>query len=387
MLYRVIGLFAILLAAASCSPVSLDSTEGESWSEQLDNPIVCGIITNGSYLYFADSAGSVFCYDMSSGLLHSKFQLSNQTVEAMTVYGGYQYIITSNANDGSNYLYTYDNNGVQQSSQYFPFTPGNSVLDSSSGLFYAYNGLSFAVINLTSNPTYSTYAFGVTGSGNGVSSFVKGDSLNWYAVTTNCGVYVLNSPSFNNPAQKTVNGITGSYLLTCNAVYANSYLYLGTSAGVLIVSTSSFTSSSSGFSDPVSSTGMVYDAANSCLYIAYAQNATSHGIACQTINGSSLGNPWSENRSTTYDLANSSIFFSTTYNAVGFLDDSGYIDIYNRQTGAPAYQTTLYLGTENCTGLTAPMDSTGEYVYLPVNSPNPKLVCYSVEWAMQQASK
>lgn len=377
MFFRLFTPVALLFVLTSCSVMSLDDVKGVLWSSTVDYRISRGIEQHDDAIYFADTNGGIYCLGMDTGSTLWKWRLSNQNIEMICAGGSYLYVVASQTN-GTALLYTYNySDGIQSSSspRSFPFIPSPKyVLDGNKIITFSESRI--AVIDDITLSINSNTSPGVSG----IADLVKG-SYNWYAITTNCTVTEL-TPSFN--FYNTSLNISGK-AYRGSVFFLNNYLYTATDDGVKILDTrSSMNLIPSITVNSVTPTGMIYDPDNSgTFYLAYSggQGSLSRGIAAYSTNNFSAR--WQY--TTLADVNAGTIFLSRSLKAIGIVDDSGYINIFNRQNGSVVFQN-LYLGVTDMAGLKFPLDYLGGNVFIPINSPSTKIVCYSIDWAMKQVN-
>lgn len=378
----------ITVLVSSCGPTDLNQTQGVYWEEFLDYPVSKGLVLYGNRLFFSDDSQSLLSYFVESSSPAWKFKLSNAVISGLYAWESGLYVFLKYTNTGQAVLQKRMlENGVINMETNCVLVPSSELIRDGNYLYYhsASNVLRLSLINdeiITNNTPLSLDPEDRI---EALFDLPSPYSDKLIAVTRNCSLIRISKSTLvpDTPVSDIKNNpFYGS------GVIAGYRLYLGTSNGLRCYDFQYNQSVNTTIDRPVFKGGIVYDPTEQVIYAAHGSSGSfltsTYNIGSYIISPSTgaLSEKWYQSASFSY-YNYSPVVFSYYTGALAAIDESGALHVQDKNTGA--LKISKFMGSLD-RRLRFPMDLTERYFYLAVANPTPKLACYSIDWAMNQAS-
>jgi hypothetical protein len=381
---KVIFAALLLLGFSACS-LSPQYDEGVVWQYNLDYDVVAGVVQEGSSVFFADEKGNIFNVWMDTGNLKWFRTISNQNIVLLysteILGNGFLFVVSTNSGSseatlrkyGTDYgdLVAQTNLPILPSANYLVYT--NSTLDP---VLILHSAQKIVAVKINNNPFQIDSFTSIDVNLSKIVKVLYGDN-NFYIFDYDGTIVKTDNTFFSVTSKETLMNIYGS------AIYYgfNQKLYVGGSVGILVFDaynnlTALSEENITGMEVKYSS--LLINPIYKKLYAGFSKY-NNPGIGKYDISAA-LNQNWF---CRTYDpFTYSPIYYSDGLNVVAGIDDNGFINVVNADTGVIMF-INKYLGLVTRPNLKWARDYYGKTVYIPVNNP-PRVFCFSLEYAVSQ---
>jgi hypothetical protein len=346
----------------------MDQTEGIVWEQYVDYPIVRGVEQKNNQLFVADNNGSIYSLWMDTGTLVWKINPGSGSEGLIALCPDDSSLVAASILGSSTRIrrHSYLDGSISFVTNILSFSAKDSYL-ADSGNLVLHSDKKIAVYNL-SNDTCQVIDYTVYGANN-IAAVVKG-GFNYYLVETNSTIQVLDS-SFGWIRTLPFSSSADFYGSADFYSSTSSYLYLATETGIRQMQVPFGPAIFSGDGRKIYYSGLVLD--SGYLYTAFADSTK--GIAKYDTSLSLM-------RSGTLSakVSYSPIAYSSSTSTVSAVDDSGILNIFDKNTMNMVYNK--YIGFLGEPYLKIGQDSSGS-IFIPLTSPA-KITCYSLNYAISQ---
>ena len=375
---RVLSAILLALSLMSCNLIDPSQNEGVLWEYTLTGAPVCGVVRWGNYVFVADDFGKIYSIGMDTGLTRWSIRLSNETILFLHFTDKYLYVVSKNQkNNNDPKLRVYNpSDGIMQQSETtnLPIVPFSDYLTftntSGDTEMMIHNSNTIATINLS---THKMTTKDLSADLDRITKMIYADK---YFYMINADSKVVQYDSFYSRIAASTPTINTKFYGSA-AIYKN-YLILGTDKGVSLLDTSSslFQSGLKNEEGSIKYSPISVDLYKTCFYVGYNSYPLS-GIVKFNPENSSLKQEWYFK--TFYSVTYCPIVVSSFLGVVAFIDDSGELNVVDRDKGASVYNKQF--GVMDVRGMNIAMDYNAKTIFVPLSAPT-KVVAFSLSYAM-----